>query len=82
MSTAALLPQHSQQLFFGASWALAHGDAGGLAQVVGDLAQRFTGELHDELLELSRQCHSDYDAATDRWPALCARARSALSRAG
>lgn len=78
MPTAALLPQHSQQLFFGASWALAHGDAGGLAQVVEELAQRFTGELRDELLALSQQCHSDYDLAAERWPALCARAHAVL----
>lgn len=70
----------SQQLFLGATWALAHGDAGGLAHVVAELAEGCSGALRDELLELSRQCHVDYDAAAERWPGVCARAHAVLSR--
>lgn len=78
-------PVPSAHLFLGASWALSHGDAGGLAQVVADLAQGFTGELQrelrKELLELSSQCHVDYDSAAERWPVVCARAQAVLQPA-
>jgi len=79
-SSPPLVP--SAQLFLGASWALSHGDAGGLAQVVADLARGFTGELQrelrKELLELSAQCHEDYAAAAERWPVVSARAQAVL----
>ena len=79
-SSPPLVP--SAQLFLGASWALSHGDAGGLAQVVADLARGFTGELQrelrKELLELSTQCHEDYAAAAERWPVVSARAQAVL----
>lgn len=71
---------HRQQLFLGASWALAHGDAGGFAHVVAELAADCTGSLQEELLELSRQCHVDYDTAVERWPGVCERAHAVLSR--
>lgn len=70
----------SEQLFLGATWALAHGDAGGFAQVVAELADRCSGTLREELIELSRQCHVDYEAACERWPGVCERAHAVLSR--
>ncbi len=88
MPTSALplsSSRRSDNLIWGASWALSHGDAGGLAQVVADLAQGFTGELEkelrEELLELSLQCHVDYDGAAARWPRVCARAQAVLGSA-
>lgn len=85
MPTSSSSPRSTERLFFGASWALSNGDAGGLAQVVTDLADGFTGEqqkeLRQELLELATQCHVDYDGAVERWPALCARAHAVLDSA-
>lgn len=85
MPTSSSPPRSSERLFFGASWALSNGDAGGLAQVVTDLAEGCTGEqqeeLRQELLALATQCHVDYDGAVERWPALCARAHAVLDSA-
>lgn len=85
MPTSSSPPRSSERLFFGASWALSNGDAGGLAQVVTDLAESCTGEqqeeLRQELLALATQCHVDYDGAVERWPALCARAHAVLDSA-
>lgn len=85
MPTSSSPPRSTERLFFGASWALSNGDAGGLAQVVTDLAEGCTGEqqeeLRQELLALATQCHVDYDGAVERWPALCARAHAVLDSA-
>jgi hypothetical protein len=63
-------------LLLGADWALAHGDADGLAHMVIALSSHARGLLAIELAELARLCGADFDAATRSWPevraAVCA----------
>lgn len=77
----------------GSSWSPSHdavedvaaGLAGGLAQIVANLARGFTGELQrelrKELLELSTDCHEDYDSTSESWTVVCARAQPVLAPA-
>lgn len=69
---------HSAELFVGADWAIAHGDAGGLSQVAADLAAYVTPALQRELLALEALCHVNYEQAAARWPQLRALARAEL----
>jgi hypothetical protein len=70
------------QLLFGGDWACAHGDAAGLADIAQQLALRVRGPLEQRLLVLSDLCHTDYDAATQRWPILRVDVRLWLARPG
>ena len=58
------------ELLVGADWAIAHGDADGLAHVVCELGARVGGGVGEQLRALSRMCIADYDAASACWPAL------------
>lgn len=62
-----------------ADWAIAHGDANGLAHAVRELGEQVGGRTGERLRALSRLCMSDYDAAASRWPALQADLRAELS---
>jgi hypothetical protein len=74
------LQPRTEALFIGADWAIAHGDAGGLAQVASVLAQRCSGAMRRELQDLAHLCSVDYATAANRWPELSARARDSLAR--
>lgn len=62
-----------------ADWAIAHGDADGLAHAVRALGDCMGGRVGERLRALSRLCISDYDEATSRWPALEADLRAQLA---
>lgn len=62
-----------------ADWAIAHGDADGLAHAVRELGDHIGGRTGERLRALSRLCIADYDAAASRWPALKADLRAELS---
>jgi hypothetical protein len=53
-----------------AEWAIAHGDADGLAHAARELGDRVGGRVGERLRALSRLCLADYDEAAQRWPAL------------
>jgi hypothetical protein len=53
-----------------AEWAIAHGDADGLAHAVRELGDCVGGRVGERLRALSRLCIADYDEAAQRWPAL------------
>jgi hypothetical protein len=57
-------------LMIGADWAIAHGDADGLAHAVRELGDRLNGRIGERLRALSRLCISDYGEAAARWPDL------------
>jgi len=64
-------PHHSPgALLVCADWAIAHGDADGLAHAVRELGEHVGGRVGERLRALSRLCLADYDEATSRWPAL------------
>lgn len=60
-------PRSSGALLFGGDWAIAHGNVGGLANIARQLANRVTGSLQSELVELSRLCSGQADLAVSRW---------------
>lgn len=64
-----------EELLLGADWAIAHGDAGGLSHVIGELSRRVSGALRSELTEFASLCHVSYDLAAERWPAMRDRLR-------
>ena len=66
------------QLLQGGDWAVAHGDAGGLAFVAQELVAETHGELARDLRELCKLCVKSYPDAAARWASLRA---SALQRA-
>ena len=66
-------PQQPGALLVGADWAIAHGDAGGLAHVAAELEMHYRGSLARELRELARLCESNFERAANRWPTLRAR---------
>jgi hypothetical protein len=74
-------PRHPSpgELLVGADWAIAHGDADGLAHAVRELGERVGGRVGERLRALSRLCMADYDEATARWPALKDDLRAALA---
>lgn len=51
----------------GGDWAIAHGDADGLAHVAAALGRCLHGPVVDELRELSELCQDHYDEAFARW---------------
>lgn len=53
-----------------ADWAIAHGDADGLAHAARELGDCVGGRVGERLRALSRLCIADYDEASARWPAL------------
>jgi hypothetical protein len=65
-------PRHHSpgQLVLGADWAIAHGDADGLAHAVRELGECVGGGVGERLRALSHLCVADYEAASARWPAL------------
>lgn len=65
-------PRHCSPdtLMICAEWAIAHGDASGLAHVARELGERVGGSIGERLRALSHLCIADYDAATSRWPVL------------
>jgi hypothetical protein len=69
----------SEALFVGAEWAIAHGDAGGLSQVLADLACLMGPPLRADLLALAALCHNRYEVAAESWLELRDRVRSELS---
>lgn len=62
-----------------AEWAIAHGDADGLAHVARELSERVGGRMSERLRALSQLCLADYAAAASRWPALKADIRAELA---
>lgn len=54
-------------LIVGGDWAIAHGDADGLAHVAAALRVRFGGLLSVELEELQGLCTTSYQRAAARW---------------
>ena len=73
MNTHEELPYNPGALLVGGDWAIAHGDAGGLAYVAVELGMHYRGGLARELIELSRLCSSNFPQAARRWPTLRAR---------
>jgi hypothetical protein len=69
----------SGALLFGGDWAIAHGDADGLAHVLRDLADCLGGGLGHRLQALSQLCFDCYADAAARWPSLKAEARAQLA---
>jgi len=67
------LPYNPGALLIGGDWAIAHGDAGGLAYVAVELGMHCRGGLARELIELSRLCSANFQLAANRWPKLRAR---------
>jgi len=64
-------PHHSPgALLVCADWAIAHGDADGLAHAVRELGECVGGRVGERLRALSQLCLANYDEATSRWPAL------------
>lgn len=65
-------PRHHSPgaLLICADWAIAHGDADGLAHAVRELGERVGGGVGERLRALSRLCMADYGEAAARWPAL------------
>ena len=63
-------PHSPGALLVCADWAIAHGDADGLAHAIRELGNRVGGGVGERLRALSRLCTADYDEATARWPAL------------
>lgn len=61
------------QLLQGGDWAVAHGDADGLAHVVESLAHETEGEIARDLRELSALCMKSYPDAAARWAKLRSR---------
>lgn len=74
-------PRHHSPgaLLICAEWAIAHGDAGGLAHAARELGEHMGGPTGERLRALSRLCMADYEAAASRWPALEAALRAELS---
>ncbi len=72
-------PHSPGELLVGADWAIAHGDADGLAHAVRELGDRVGGRVGERLRALSRLCLADYDQAAARWPALRNDLRAELS---
>jgi hypothetical protein len=62
-----------------ADWAIAHGDADGLAHAVRELGEHIGGRVGERLRALSRLCIADYGEAAARWPALKDDIRAALA---
>lgn len=73
MNTDKEDPYNPGTLLIGGDWAIAHGDAGGLAHVAVELGMHCRGGLARELVELSRLCSSNFPQAAHRWPTLRAR---------
>jgi hypothetical protein len=67
------VPYNPGALLVGGDWAIAHGDAGGLAYVAIELGMHCRGGLARELIELSRLCSRNFSQAANRWPTLRAR---------
>lgn len=65
----------------GGDWAIAHGDADGLAHVASALGRRMRGPVADELRELSELCERHYDEAAERWLRVRSHVCEALARA-
>ena len=63
----------------GADWAIAHGDADGLAHAIRALSDCVGGRVGERLRALSRLCMADYGEATARWPALADVVRAELA---
>ena len=61
------------ELLQGGDWAVAHGDADGLAHVVKSLASETDGEVARDLRELCEMCAHSYPDAAARWAKLRAR---------
>ena len=77
----SLDPRHPSagELVVGADWAIAHGDAGGLAHAMRELGDRMGGGVGERLRALARLCLADYGEAAARWPALRSDLRAELS---
>lgn len=69
----------SGALLFGGDWAIAHGDADGLAHVARDLGDCVGGGLGHRLRALSQLCLTNYADAAARWLELKAEARTQLT---
>jgi hypothetical protein len=69
------------ELLQGGDWAVAHGDADGLAHVAKSLIRVTEGETARVLRELSELCVKSYPDAAARWAKLRSRGRGlTLSR--
>lgn len=66
MGAARITPRIGE-LCFGGDWACAHGDLGGLADIVEQLAVRVHEPLHCRLRELQDLCRRDPVRATAAW---------------
>jgi hypothetical protein len=58
------------ELLQGGDWAVAHGDANGLAHVARSLASETKGQLATDLRVLCELCVHSYPDAAARWAAL------------
>ena len=58
------------ELLQGGDWAVAHGDADGLAHVARSLIRETNGEVARDLRELSELCANAYPDAAARWAKL------------
>jgi hypothetical protein len=58
------------ELLVCADWAIAHGDADGLAHAIRELGDCMSGRFTERLRALSRLCIADYNEASSRWPAV------------
>jgi hypothetical protein len=69
---ATIDPRHHSPgaLMICADWAIAHGDADGLAHAARELSDALGGRVGERLRALSRLCIADYPEAFARWPAL------------
>ncbi|MBA3502978.1 MAG: hypothetical protein H0T65_21630 [Deltaproteobacteria bacterium] len=57
------------ELLQGGDWAVAHGDAGGLAHVARTLVSETKGKVARDLRELCELCADSYPDAAARWAA-------------
>jgi hypothetical protein len=58
------------ELLQGGDWAVAHGDADGLAHVARSLIDKTEGKVARDLRELCELCAESYPDAAARWAAL------------
>ncbi|HEU0035804.1 MAG TPA: hypothetical protein VFQ53_34565 [Kofleriaceae bacterium] len=65
-------------LLVGADWAIAHGDADGLAHVAEQLESSVDRALARELEDWKQLCARDFDVAAEQWPRLRERIASRL----
>jgi hypothetical protein len=66
-------------LLLGADWAIAHGEAGGLADVANRLSKCVNEAMCSDLRTVSSLCRHDFEHAVSRWLELRARIKGAAN---